>query len=355
MIASCVQSSWDVILRLLSSRELKGISTTNIPIQWRKAYNDAIKAINGHDFVNKGYESIYVHIEKAYNIYKLASLKEVKQIGLDNISPNTPYNIFTEYAKKIPGMMEALPSKEFFDSLKEFVPLVALKSGAHYTPTYKYVNISFDKDTLERMVKSPWYRKCLFYHEFGHAFDHQIKLKSNNELIKVYNDWKKIINAGEGERLKEVVKVKLNAFSADFNNYKGKTQEQISELTQIGKNEEADRLKKELFAKAAEHDILRKEFHEKLGAFTDCLQAAIDGHEFIYPRGIMSLIGRKISSLPNLSPIVLKTIGAAIPYSKKLRPNCMMICGESSKSTWQNLNQAILRSFLFVQHILRFR
>lgn len=266
-------------------QELKGVSSTKIPIQWRKAYNEAIKAINEHDFVNKGYEKVYVQIEKAYNIYKLASLKEVKQIGFDNISPNMPYNIFTDYVKKIPGMMEALPSKEFFDSLKDFVPLVALKNGAHYPPTYKYVNISFENDNLQRMSKSPWYRKGLFYHEFGHAFDHQIALKSKSELMKIYDDWKKVINAGEGERLKGVIQEKLDKFGADFDKFRDNAWKQYQELKQIGKMDEAERLKKELFAKCEEQEALQMEFEEQLGAFTDCLQAAISGHKFIRPRG----------------------------------------------------------------------
>lgn len=266
-------------------QELKGVSSTKIPIQWRKAYNEAIKAINEHDFVNKGYEKVYVQIEKAYNIYKLASLKEVKQIGFDNISPNMPYNIFTDYVKKIPGMMEALPSKEFFDSLKDFVPLVALKNGAHYSPTYKYVNISFENDNLQRMSKSPWYRKGLFYHEFGHAFDYQIALKSKSELMKIYDDWKKVINAGEGERLKGVIQEKLDKFGADFDKFRDNAWKQYQELKQIGKMDEAERLKKELFAKCEEQEALQMEFEEQLGAFTDCLQAAISGHKFIRPRG----------------------------------------------------------------------
>lgn len=266
-------------------QELKGVSSTKIPIQWRKAYNEAIKAINEHDFVNKGYEKVYVQIEKAYNIYKLASLKEVKQIGFDNISPNMPHNIFTDYVKKIPGMMEALPSKEFFDSLKDFVPLVALKNGAHYSPTYKYVNISFENDNLQRMSKSPWYRKGLFYHEFGHAFDHQIALKSKSELMKIYDDWKKVINAGEGERLKGVIQEKLDKFGADFDKFRDNAWKQYQELKQIGKMDEAERLKKELFAKCEEQEALQMEFEEQLGAFTDCLQAAISGHKFIRPRG----------------------------------------------------------------------
>lgn len=266
-------------------QELKGASSTKIPIQWRKAYNEAIKAINEHDFVNKGYEKVYVQIEKAYNIYKLASLKEAKQIGFDNISPNMPYNIFTDYVKKIPGMMEALPSKEFFDSLKDFVPLVALKNGAHYSPTYKYVNISFENDNLQRMSKSPWYRKGLFYHEFGHAFDHQIALKSKSELMKIYDDWKKVINAGEGERLKGVIQEKLDKFGADFDKFRDNAWKQYQELKQIGKMDEAERLKKELFAKCEEQEALQMEFEEQLGAFTDCLQAAISGHKFIRPRG----------------------------------------------------------------------
>ena len=66
------------------------------------------------------------------------------------------------------------------------------------------------------MSKSPWYRKGLFYHEFGHAFDHQIALKSKSELMKIYDDWKKVINAGEGERLKGVIQEKLDKFGADF-------------------------------------------------------------------------------------------------------------------------------------------
>lgn len=266
-------------------QELKGISSASIPAQWRKMYNDAIKVINEHDFVNKGYESIYAKIEKAYNIYKLASLKEVREMGFDNVSPNMPYNIFTEYKKKIPGMMDTLPSKGFFDSLKDFVPLVALKSGAHYSPTYRYVNISFEKDNIERMTKSPWYRKGLFYHEFGHAFDHQIKLKAKEDLVKVYNDWKISINSGDGEKLKKAVQTKLDEFNADFDKFKDDAWKQYQELKRIGKTEESERLKKELFAKCEEQEALQMEFHEKLGAFTDCLQAAIDGHKFIQPRG----------------------------------------------------------------------
>lgn len=266
-------------------QELKGISPASIPAQWRKMYNDAIKVINEHDFVNKGYESIYAKIEKAYNIYKLASLKEVREMGFDNVSPNMPYNIFTEYKKKIPGMMDTLPSKGFFDSLKDFVPLVALKSGAHYSPTYRYVNISFEKDNIERMTKSPWYRKGLFYHEFGHAFDHQIKLKAKEDLVKVYNDWKTSINSGDGEKLKKAVQTKLDEFNADFDKFRDDAWKQYQELKRIGKTEESERLKKELFAKCEEQEALQMEFHEKLGAFTDCLQAAIDGHKFIQPRG----------------------------------------------------------------------
>lgn len=266
-------------------QELKGISPASIPAQWRKMYNDAIKVINEHDFVNKGYESIYAIIEKAYNIYKLASLKEVREMGFDNVSPNMPYNIFTEYKKKIPGMMDTLPSKGFFDSLKDFVPLVALKSGAHYSPTYRYVNISFEKDNIERMTKSPWYRKGLFYHEFGHAFDHQIKLKAKEDLVKVYNDWKTSINSGDGEKLKKAVQTKLDEFNADFDKFRDDAWKQYQELKRIGKTEESERLKKELFAKCEEQEALQMEFHEKLGAFTDCLQAAIDGHKFIQPRG----------------------------------------------------------------------
>lgn len=266
-------------------QELKGVSPASIPAQWRKMYNDAIKVINEHDFVNKGYESIYAKIEKAYNIYKLASLKEVREMGFDNVSPNMPYNIFTEYKKKIPGMMDTLPSKGFFDSLKDFVPLVALKSGAHYSPTYRYVNISFEKDNIERMTKSPWYRKGLFYHEFGHAFDHQIKLKAKEDLVKVYNDWKTSINSGDGEKLKKAVQTKLDEFNADFDKFRDDAWKQYQELKRIGKTEESERLKKELFAKCEEQETLQMEFHEKLGAFTDCLQAAIDGHKFIQPRG----------------------------------------------------------------------
>lgn len=266
-------------------QELKGISPASIPAQWRKMYNDAIKVINEHDFVNKGYESIYAKIEKAYNIYKLASLKEVREMGFDNVSPNMPYNIFTEYKKKIPGMMDTLPSKGFFDSLKDFVPLVALKSGAHYSPTYRYVNISFEKDNIERMTKLPWYRKGLFYHEFGHAFDHQIKLKAKEDLVKVYNDWKISINSGDGEKLKKAVQTKLDEFNADFDKFRDDAWKQYQELKRIGKTEESERLKKELFAKCEEQEALQMEFHEKLGAFTDCLQAAIDGHKFIQPRG----------------------------------------------------------------------
>lgn len=103
--------------------------------------------------------------------------------------------------------------------------------------------------------------------------------------MKIYDDWKKVINAGEGERLKGVIQEKLDKFGADFDKFRDNAWKQYQELKQIGKMDEAERLKKELFAKCEEQEALQMEFEEQLGAFTDCLQAAISGHKFIRPRG----------------------------------------------------------------------
>lgn len=266
--------------------ELRSIKISDIPNEWRKAYNEAINTINQNDFTKNGYKDVYSNIEKAYNIYKLSKSDIVRKIGIDKISPNMPYNILTEYVKKIPGMMDCLPSKAFFDSLNEFVPLVSLKSGAHFSPTYKYVNISLsDSDNINRMSKSAWYRKGLFYHEFGHAFDHQIKLKKDSDLILTYKNWQADILKDNGVSLENIVKNKISKFNQDFETKRDVVYKKMNDLQKQGKNDESKRLWTEFLKEADLHEAKALEFNEQLGAFTDCLQAAVKGHRFISPRG----------------------------------------------------------------------
>ena len=266
--------------------ELRSIKISDIPNEWRKAYNEAINTINQNDFTKNGYKDVYSNIEKAYNIYKLSKSDIVRKTGIDKISPNMPYNILTEYVKKIPGMMDCLPSKAFFDSLNEFVPLVSLKSGAHFSPTYKYVNISLsDSDNINRMSKSAWYRKGLFYHEFGHAFDHQIKLKKDSDLILTYKNWQADILKDNGVSLENFVKNKISKFNQEFEKKRDEIYKERSNLQNQGKNDESKRLWADFLKEADLHEAKAMEFNEQLGAFTDCLQAAVKGHRFISPRG----------------------------------------------------------------------
>ena len=229
--------------KLEELKALKQADLDKIPVAWRSTYNEAIKKINAYD-TKEGVLSVYNEIEHAYNIYKLATSKEAIAFGLDKISDKMSVQIFA-IAKKIPNFTSKMPTKEFWDSLERFIPLLTKGSGAFHSPTYHHVCISMtDKDNVRRLTDSDWFKSGLIHHEFGHAQDHTMKWKSDKDFLDVFASFK-------AEMAKDNITTKL----AEYIKNKGG----VWTLTQDEK--------------------------EKLIALSDCLQAATPGHVYISPGG----------------------------------------------------------------------
>ncbi len=229
--------------KLEELKVLKQAELDKIPVAWRKSYNDAIKKINAYD-TKDGVLSVYNEIEHAYNIYKLTTNKDAIAFGLDKISDKMPVQTFA-IAKKIPGFLDKMPTKEFWESLERFIPLLTKGSGAYHSPTYRHVCISMtDEDNVRRMTDSDWFKSGLVHHEFGHAQDHSMKWRSDKDFMDVYASFK-------AEMTKDDITTKLTEYI--------KNKGGVWKLTQDEK--------------------------EKLGALSDCLQAATPGHKYISPGG----------------------------------------------------------------------
>lgn len=211
-----------------------------IPSSWKRAYNNAIKKINENGI--DGFASSYSEIEHAHNIYKLATSETAKQYGYSKLSHMMPHQMF-DIADKIPGFLETMPTKDFWNTFDTYVPLYTnAGDSAYFQPNGGYVNISMsDEDNIYRLTNSDWYKAGLIHHEFGHAYDQMKGWRNDPEFIAVFESFKEEI-----ER-------------SDIIN--GLLERQEQEIA-LSVNEE-----------------------EQLGSLSDCLQAATEGHEFIPPRG----------------------------------------------------------------------
>lgn len=149
--------------------ELRSVDLSIIPKNWIPRFNDYIKTIESAKIDVRGYNRVYREIEGAYNIYKLASDKELVEYGLNRLSVNTPYTIVEGFREIGMSSTKWLGKKEFYDSFDKFVPCIKLGGDkAYFTSKHNHVRIDFAGDK-ERFAESIWYRKGLQYHEFGHA------------------------------------------------------------------------------------------------------------------------------------------------------------------------------------------
>lgn len=165
--------------------ELRTADLSIIPTRWTPRFNDYIKTIETARIDVRGYERVYREIEGAYNIYKLASDKDLIAYGLDKLSFNTPHTIVEGFRGIGLSPTKWLGKKEFYDSFDKFVPCISLSGNkAYYWSKYKHVRIDFDGHK-ERFAKSEWYRKGLQYHEYGHA---KAALQGNWENSKDFKD-----------------------------------------------------------------------------------------------------------------------------------------------------------------------
>lgn len=277
--------------------ELRAVKASEIPEIWRNQYNAVMSEINAHDYDNKGYIAMFPKIEKAYNIMRLAKLakgKNAATLGLGDltkVSANTPWNLFTEYEKKIPGFCKSIPPKEFWDSLPEFVPLVAGKSHAWCSPYYKYVQVSLkDPKMLDRLENSEVQRNKILTHEFGHAFDHAVDLRKNKDVIDTFDKFKKLIAADDAVGLESKIKAKLTEFDAPHQKW---VDEQWELWGKTPAGPERDKIRANIFAQSDVWKREKMDMEEQLGALSDTLGALIAGTRWIGPRNHGDFVGGK--------------------------------------------------------------
>lgn len=226
------------ILKSLKKEDLK-----SLPASWFSAWSNAANKVNSK-YNKEGIKSVYSDVEHLYNMYNLLKSEDAKKIGLENISDKMPYEVFA-IENKIPGFIDRMPSKEFWDTFDKFVPLYTnAGTGAYFSPDYGYVVIPMTDKSVKRMADSEWYQSARFYHEFGHAIDHMRGWRNDPEFMAVFAD-----------------------FQAEMKD---------ANIT--------DGLYKLMDEKGGIGNLSGNEL-EKMMALSDSLQAATPGHESIPPGG----------------------------------------------------------------------
>ena len=275
------------IEHLMELRKFKDVDKIH-PI-WRKRYNELIDELNAYDY-KKGVRDIVPKIEEAHNIMKLSTNTKALGFGLDKLSHRTPYQIFDEFEKAIPGFSKSCPKKEFFDAFPEYIPLFTGNEagGAHFSRARKHVIISLKEDA-ERLANSVWYRDGLFYHEYGHAFDHLNGLKHEIDLKLLYQKWKDKIKIDNGVVLENEIKAKLKPYQDVFNDWWEtsdikKKHDEACRKARIGREYEKAR-KERKAAYVFEYNKRLGDIEEQVGGLSDCLMAFIGGTRKIDPRG----------------------------------------------------------------------
>lgn len=215
----------------------KATDLDKIPMKWRTIFNGYIKKIEGVDIAKDGYISMYREIEGAYNIYRLSTNKDAVAYGLGKISPKMPCQVF-DIAKKLGyDVAKNMPKKAFFDSLEEFVPL-SIKGTrgecAYFSPAFKFVRMPINiTETKNRFLASPYYRKSLFYHEFGHARDilsPKGKWNESTEWKDLFAKFEKEIRKDNGAAIEAAIKKKANDLKL-ANPYQDDNSEKLGKLS----------------------------------------------------------------------------------------------------------------------------
>lgn len=179
-----------------------------IPRRWRYEFNKLTKELTAENIKGNGVLYYYRHIEGAYNIYKLSTMKECVDFGLSRLSTKTPWNLCKIYVDNKWDLKD-LPLKGFFDKENWFTPLYDRNvknhfnvfSDAYFMPGYQHVCINKSYfSSSGRGAKSLYERKNICYHEFGHALDDD-KMFSE-ELKPVYREYAKKLNDGQDQKIR---------------------------------------------------------------------------------------------------------------------------------------------------------
>lgn len=179
-------------------------------------------------------------------------------------------------------------SREFFDLIdpKRPIPLtIHSKTGndSYYSPSQKRVFIDMGKT---RSAQSPFYRRALIYHEFGHGIDWQRDLRYSKEV--------KDLRDKQIARLREKVPVKETTTRYDYD--KGEIVKETKTVKKMKAkviSERLDRLYRKIYAMKDEtftrRGITKHDVIEQIAAVQDTLKSLIIsvgwGHSTSYFRG----------------------------------------------------------------------
>ncbi len=246
------------ISQLQELYRIKTFDISALPIEWRREYLNVIKglssgssAIRNMVFATSPEANLVAY---GINMIELGGNKLAQKFGLSNLSSKTPIQLFTDFEKAIPGYSDSLKSwrsKEFFDSLKYFIPLKTnLNKGCHYMPNGKfgYVHINPNHAETRIRLQSDFFKKSILSHEYGHGMFHQYDWINDADIKDIYDKWVRAVNMDGGKALMDKIGAKLKSIPTSGYGYG--------------------------------FDI-----YEQLGKMSDSAQAAIKRHPFLKPMG----------------------------------------------------------------------
>lgn len=286
------EKHYQELQKIDSVKILEGLPTT-----WKTAFNEAFERAK-KNYKKDNISEAFSDIELAHNIYKLATSEEAKIIGYKNISYKMPHQVF-DIADKVPGYLDKMPKKKFWDSFDKYIPLYTNiyekdKCNAYFSPYFNSVVISvLDDDNIKRFTDSDWFKSGLLHHEFGHAYDYNHGWKNDDKFLKLYEDFKKEIKEAEkngtsvGNKINGYIKKKKD----EYKNKHNKSPQYYS-------------------------DFLTSDEIEMLTKISDCLQAATDNHIKVFG-------GHQETITEERDPLTGRVIRKFVPgyFDEKVNPN----------------------------------
>ena len=172
-----------------------------IPKRWYRAFNRYMEDIRAYDIEVNGYGGVYNQIEGAYNIYKLSTHPAAIKYGLLRLNANVPWNLFEVFTEN--GIdLKYLPNPLLFRDETTFVPWYDgirqnidkdfnIYSSGHCCYRFGHVSINrayFDQ-TKGRCAGNMYEVQEIFYHEYGHALDHQKNWGRSKRITALFDKY----------------------------------------------------------------------------------------------------------------------------------------------------------------------
>ena len=186
-----------------------------IPKRWYRAFNKYMEEIRAWDIETNGYAGVYTQIEGAYNIYKLSTHPAAIKYGLLKLNVNVPWNLFDAFVEK--GIdLKYIPNPLLFRDEKVFVPWYdgirqnkegnfSIYSSGHCANRFGHVSINraYLDQTRGRAAGNMYEVQEIFYHEYGHALDHQKDWSVAKRITTLFDKYAAKYDAIDKTKLEE--------------------------------------------------------------------------------------------------------------------------------------------------------